>query len=849
MSNEIKTTYLGVSQPISIQPPDEEDLVLTKKLKECLESYGYFETEAEMQLRLEVLGSINSLVKRWVRHVSEVKQMPANEIETVGGKLFTFGSYRLGADIDSLCAAPRHVDRSDFFTSFYEMLKEDPNTTDLRQVQDAFVPVIKLKYRGIELDILFARLALTKVPDDQQLNDDSILKNLDEKSVRSLNGCRVANEILRLVPNIDAFTYTLRAVKLWAKNHGIYSNVLGFLGGVSWAILVARTCQLYPNAAPAKLVQKFFLVFTRWEWPHPVLLKDCDQTPRPPDMQFQEMVWDPRTRSCDRYHLMPIITPAFPEQNSTFNVTKSTRQVIMNELEEGLAITLEIMAGKAEWSKLFDEVNFFSRYRHFIVLLCVAANENDQLVWSGLVESKIRHLIGSLERNPCVNLCHINPQHYSPIEPLPIEVSLEKPCCQMWFIGLEFNKQLKKNIDLTEEIQQFTDVVMRTAEFQNVYCPGMAVHPSYVRRADLHFWLSRSELSRGRAATRKNRIVSALNNASPCSTPPSSQNNTSTSTGTPQNTACQQNHASTPHHHHNLHTHHHHQQQQQQNDTSTTESSDSRASSTTGSSSASAAAAAAQCSMDAVTSSVCDSNVSSSSTSTSQTILNAAADTLSTVDGGGGGGGAAAAAASVGLMGMTTAISAPNALNENRRSKILISDVLSNERNIVTSTTTDNNESASTHRARPLIPISDIQLSGGSPDDRKSSINSTTSTTLLHSRSTPNLEASATCDHQPAEQLPVSSVSKVNARHPSNGSLPACIDNLQESRKRTLDMRCHSLEGATGAAEGEEEPRSRPKRSNTTTDSALLMNNEATASSTAQNAFMKRADTFNGAMA
>ncbi|VDM29663.1 unnamed protein product [Toxocara canis] len=66
-------------------------------------------------------------------------------------------------------------------------------------------------------------------------------------------------------------------------------------------------------------------------------MKDCDQTPRPPDMQsFQDLVWDPRTRSCDRYHLMPIITPAFPEQNSTFNVTKSTRQVIMNELEEGL---------------------------------------------------------------------------------------------------------------------------------------------------------------------------------------------------------------------------------------------------------------------------------------------------------------------------------------------------------------------------------------------------------------------------------------------------------------------------------------------------------------------------------
>ena len=32
---------------------------------------------------------------------------------------------------------------------------------------------------------------------------------------------------------------------------------------------------------------------------------------------------------------MPIITPAYPCQNSTFNVTKSTRQIMMDEFKEG----------------------------------------------------------------------------------------------------------------------------------------------------------------------------------------------------------------------------------------------------------------------------------------------------------------------------------------------------------------------------------------------------------------------------------------------------------------------------------------------------------------------------------
>lgn len=59
---------------------------------------------------------------------------------------------------------------------------------ELQAVEEAFVPVIKLVFDTIELDLTFARLALREVPDDQSLQDDSLLKNLDPKCVRSLNG-------------------------------------------------------------------------------------------------------------------------------------------------------------------------------------------------------------------------------------------------------------------------------------------------------------------------------------------------------------------------------------------------------------------------------------------------------------------------------------------------------------------------------------------------------------------------------------------------------------------------------------------------------------------------------------
>ena len=63
--------------------------------------------------------------------------MPSNCAEVVGGKIYTFGSYRLGvhhkgADIDALCVVPRHVNRTDYFTSFFDLLKSQPEVTELR---------------------------------------------------------------------------------------------------------------------------------------------------------------------------------------------------------------------------------------------------------------------------------------------------------------------------------------------------------------------------------------------------------------------------------------------------------------------------------------------------------------------------------------------------------------------------------------------------------------------------------------------------------------------------------------------------------------------------------------------
>jgi hypothetical protein len=39
---------------------------------------------------------------------------------------------------------------------------------------------------------------------------------------------------------------------------------MGFLGGVAWAMMVARVCQLYPNATASTVVTQFFRIMGQW---------------------------------------------------------------------------------------------------------------------------------------------------------------------------------------------------------------------------------------------------------------------------------------------------------------------------------------------------------------------------------------------------------------------------------------------------------------------------------------------------------------------------------------------------------------------------------------------------------
>ena len=219
----------------------------------------------------------------------------------------------------------------------------------------------------------------------------------------------------------------LRCIKLWAQRRAVYSNVMGFLGGVAWAMLVARICQLYPNEAAGAIISRFFIIMYQWNWPQPVLLKQIDEGP------LAVRVWNPKVSrtspilyyACldlfltpcnqlgtiqlypsDRLHRMPIITPAYPSMCSTHNVTQSTQSVMTQEFKRAAEVVDRVMIGKAEWNELFAKHDFFHKYKYYLQVIASSGSADLQLKWHGTVESKVRQLVMKLELVPTLLCAH-----------------------------------------------------------------------------------------------------------------------------------------------------------------------------------------------------------------------------------------------------------------------------------------------------------------------------------------------------------------------------------------------------------------------------------------------------------
>ena len=337
------------------------------------------------------------------------------------------------SDLDLLVVAPPHISRGDFFTSWVSFLKTLPNIECVFPIPEAYTPVLRFEINGISVDMLFVSLKddsrlkafqhkrvlgptptasegpILRAPKREEYQiQDADLQGQDEAGLRSLNGARVCQMLLKAVPNLDNYQVVLRAVKKWAMRKGIYSNVLGFLGGVNCAILLAYICKHPQNekATPAELLVEFFRVFAHWAWPFPVALNQIQL--EPPQGVPPMPVWNPTSPYLTfaerrRYatELMPILTPAYPSMNSAYNVGRAQRDRIIAEFREAWCAMQ-----RSDFEQLFRPFDLFVQGENFLQVSIRAENRNDFVVWFRWVESRLRFMMNNLE----TELIHTIPQ-------------------------------------------------------------------------------------------------------------------------------------------------------------------------------------------------------------------------------------------------------------------------------------------------------------------------------------------------------------------------------------------------------------------------------------------------------
>lgn len=421
-----------------------------------LRARGLFDTPAGAAARTATLLRLVAVVRGWVQQVGG---------EGAGGKVQTFGSYRLGvhgpgSDVDTLCVAPAGVTRADFFASLPAALRA-ARVTELTAVPGAFVPILKIVYEGVAIDLIFAQLQLPSVPADLDLQDNRWLQNIDEVSVRSLNGARTTDVILRLVPHLECYRTALVAVKHWSKARCINSNALGYLGGINLAIMLARAAQLYPAVTDAGvLVEKMFFVFSKWPFPKPVML--CPVV----DAGLGLRQWGMHDR--DARDLMPLLTPAYPSMNSAYNVTATTFKLLKAEWERGLRICAS-SSSPHRWAELCEPFNFFDAFKHFLE---VSFTTHGDCKWEGYVRAKLRTFIMKLQEVP-----HVECRPYTACMELPGGAAA---AC---YIGLRFSipAGAGSTVNLAEPVKNFKAFMHSWPERE----PSQDLDIKHLRKSDL----------------------------------------------------------------------------------------------------------------------------------------------------------------------------------------------------------------------------------------------------------------------------------------------------------------------------------------------------------------------------
>ncbi|KAL3071476.1 hypothetical protein niasHT_031840 [Heterodera trifolii] len=482
---EIEGLYLPpnfakTSQQITISNPKLVANEAAKEFENYLASNVYKNINAQQNFyRIKMEGALQqivTLVEKWSNGLAQL---------LISGSLLLH-SHTIGSDVNLVCLTPgEKLQVSDFMgndrnskcegnkctdeanSSLFCQICAHKSATNLIKIESDSILIVCFQFDGIEFDI-----SLVAIPKIEQLGkiNAEMLEKLAEKfngSIfeqknmgRTLASYRstlfVANlfyhsikisdcldsfrEILARQPTMDGngrnFRHLLIATKFWAKNNYIYSNKMGFLNGMSLAIMVAKIVLLFPNSSLQFLLENFFLIYSTRPQQIPIQLTKTDA------QNFNLFI-----AMNEKELEMPVLTPEFqfhPLQNATRFVTHSNAKVIRSEMAQALNKINLLKNDKFNLRAFLSEpIPFTEKFQNFLVIHCISEQKELADSFCDFVEWRMRlQIIFSIDKKGGGQsvATHLNPNIHRKKCNLTtaklLGISFRPNFCNVWLLGI-----------------------------------------------------------------------------------------------------------------------------------------------------------------------------------------------------------------------------------------------------------------------------------------------------------------------------------------------------------------------------------------------------------------------------
>jgi poly(A) polymerase len=133
--------------------------------------------QAIKEKRMQALHKLAIVLKMWARMVVYQSGQPDKVVSQKHLKLLPYGSFKYDdasedSDIDLLCITSRYVTRKHFFYDLRRLFEGMKGVEDFTIITAACVPLIKMRFHGVAMDICYTQLDVPYVP--RQFNLDYI---------------------------------------------------------------------------------------------------------------------------------------------------------------------------------------------------------------------------------------------------------------------------------------------------------------------------------------------------------------------------------------------------------------------------------------------------------------------------------------------------------------------------------------------------------------------------------------------------------------------------------------------------------------------------------------------------